>query len=125
VADAGTNVLVIADGDAKLAGERAKELGLALYAERDVLLPRLPPLGAALGEAMGHNGCVVLADVADNAGGGAPSDNTALLRAMLEAGVTEYRIYSGSAFGKSPFPLRREADLPNFRVESPAAQAGG
>lgn len=58
VADVGTKVLVIADGDADLAAMKARELGLALYAEREALLPVLPTLSAALAEARGRNGCV-------------------------------------------------------------------
>jgi len=35
-----------------------------------------------------NNGLVVIADTADNAGGGAPSDSTFILRELLEQGVT-------------------------------------
>lgn len=42
---------------------------------------------AALSEAMSSQGPVVLADVGDNAGGGAMSDSTFVLRDMVEAGI--------------------------------------
>jgi microcystin degradation protein MlrC len=46
------------------------------------------PLEAALNAALETpGGPVVLADVADNSGGGAPGDSTYLLRALLERGI--------------------------------------
>jgi microcystin degradation protein MlrC len=50
-------------------------------------------MDAALDEALAYSGGpVVLADVSDNAGGGAPNDSTFLLRAMLERGVSNAAI---------------------------------
>jgi microcystin degradation protein MlrC len=86
--DTGSRVLVIADGDPGLAARLAEEIGREIYAVRDALLPRFPSVGEALSEALETPGLVVLADTADNAGGGAPGDNTSLLKAMLERGVT-------------------------------------
>jgi microcystin degradation protein MlrC len=83
--ETGSKMLVITDGDAALAENTATELGLAVYAERKALLPGFPPIDAALKIGRETNGCAVLADTADNAGGGAPSDNVALLKAMVEA----------------------------------------
>ena len=48
----------------------------------------MPDIDSALRQAAGLDGLVVLADTADNAGGGAPSDNTALLQALLDKDVT-------------------------------------
>ncbi len=87
--ETGTKVLVVADGDAALAESVATEIGHDIYANRDALLPRFPKIEEALSVARETNGCAVLADTADNAGGGAPSDNVALLRAMLEKGVRD------------------------------------
>src|SRR5262249_38612041 len=56
-------------------------------AARDALLPRFPGIEAALDQALAAKGRVVLADTADNSGGGAPGDNPTLLRAMLKRGV--------------------------------------
>jgi microcystin degradation protein MlrC len=91
--EAGTKSLVVADDDATLAAETAHEIGLALHGARDALLPRFPDIAAALDEAEQCTGRIVLADTADNAGGGAPSDNVSLLRAMLQRGLR------GSVFG--------------------------
>ncbi|HEY2036143.1 MAG TPA: M81 family metallopeptidase [Steroidobacteraceae bacterium] len=85
--ETGSKVLVIADGDASLAEAVATEIGHEIYDLRAALLPRYPDIAAALDRARAHRGVVVLADTADNSGGGAPSDNVSLLRAMLQAGV--------------------------------------
>lgn len=82
-ADTGSKMLVIADGDKALAQRTAEELGRLIYAQREALLPRMPGIEDALDMAAATPGRVVLADTADNAGGGAPGDNASLLRAML------------------------------------------
>jgi microcystin degradation protein MlrC len=87
--DTGSRVLAITDGDAGLAKTVATEIGHAIYAVRDALLPHYPKLPAVPGIARESNGCIVLADTADNAGGGAPSDNVSLLRTLLEAEVRD------------------------------------
>jgi len=85
--ETGSKVLVIADGDARLAESVATEIGHAIYDRREALLPRYPDIATAIARARKHEGVVVLADTADNSGGGAPSDNVSLLRAMLQAGM--------------------------------------
>lgn len=89
VAAVGTRTLVITDGDVTLADAKAEELGRAIYDARRELLPKFPPLDAALDRALSLPGRVVIADVADNAGGGAPSDNTQLLRELLRREVKD------------------------------------
>jgi microcystin degradation protein MlrC len=88
VAQAGTRVLVVTDG-AKADGEGlACALGLELRSLRPRIEAPWLPLEEALDRAMAApRGPIVLADMADNAGGGAPSDSTYLLRAMLERGM--------------------------------------
>lgn len=88
-AETGSKMLVIADGDNALAARTAEELGRLIYAQREALLPRMPAIEEALDQALVTAGCVVLADTADNAGGGAPSDNVSLLRAMLARGIRQ------------------------------------
>lgn len=88
-ADTGSKMLVIADGDKALALRTAEELGRLIYSQREALLPRMPGIEEALDLAAATAGRVVLADTADNAGGGAPSDNVSLLRAMLARGVRQ------------------------------------
>jgi len=85
----GARSLVIADGDAAQAEALAKELASELQSIRGGLNRPQPDIETALNRAMAHpSGPVVLADVADNAGGGAPGDATFLLKAVLDRGIT-------------------------------------
>lgn len=83
VAEVGTRVLVVADGDHALARATARELADEFYGLRESLRVRHASVEEALNRAAAVRGLAVLADAADNAGGGAPSDNTTLLRAMI------------------------------------------
>jgi microcystin degradation protein MlrC len=85
--DVGTRLLVVADGDGEKARATAERLGLAVYARRDALLPSMPKVEVAIHQAETLEGLVVLADTADNTGGGAPGDTTGLLQAMLAADI--------------------------------------
>ncbi|GIL38941.1 M81 family metallopeptidase [Roseiterribacter gracilis] len=80
--DVGSKMLVIADGDERLAFETAKSLAARIYDAREKLLPRYPKIDAAIDQAIGLPGLVVLADTADNPGGGSPGDDTRLLAAL-------------------------------------------
>ena len=81
VADLGVKIVVVTD-DAKAHGDRlAAELGRELYDLRHQLFPESASMDAALDEALAllerpGRGPVVIADRADNAGGGSPSDST-------------------------------------------------
>jgi microcystin degradation protein MlrC len=87
VAEIGTKVLVVADGDAGLASRTAEEFGLEFYRQRQALAPKMHTIDAALQIVRHETGPVLLAETADNAGGGAPSDNTQLLRAIVERAI--------------------------------------
>ncbi|HKB55521.1 MAG TPA: MlrC C-terminal domain-containing protein, partial [Ramlibacter sp.] len=55
---------------------------------RDQLTPRSPTIDAALDEALAFDGGpVVIADGADNPGGGAAGDSTSILRRLIERGI--------------------------------------
>jgi microcystin degradation protein MlrC len=89
VPEMGTKVLVYADGDAAKAQKLARQLADEVIAMRDQLTPVSPGIDAALDEALTvDGGPVVLADGADNPGGGAASDSTFILRRMVERGIT-------------------------------------
>ncbi|MGY3230772.1 microcystin degradation protein MlrC [Luteibacter sp. HA06] len=88
-AETGSKMLVIADGDEALAVRMAEELGRRIYAQREALLPRMPNIADALDQAATLSGTVVIADTADNPGGGAPGDNVSLLREMLARGLED------------------------------------
>jgi len=90
VPDVGAKTLAIADGDEKLARRVAEDFGRRFLEIRDEALLRVMPLDEALDVvASSAAGPIVLADVADNAGGGAPGDSTFVLRALLERGIDD------------------------------------
>ena len=85
VAEIGTRVLVIADGDKTKADALATTLGEELVSLRGKTAPPSFDVAAGVGEGVAFNDLpVVIADPADNAGGGAPSDNTDILRHLIE-----------------------------------------
>lgn len=88
----GTQVLAITDDEPAKAAQVAENLGRRFFAMRHQLDPKSLPLNEALDRALeaaltAEHGPVVVADQADNAGGGAPSDSTFALRALLDRGV--------------------------------------
>jgi microcystin degradation protein MlrC len=86
----GARSLVITDGDPVRAQTLAKELADKLFKIRSGLNRPHPTIDDALDRAMAHpSGPIVLADVADNSGGGAPGDATFLLKAILDRGITD------------------------------------
>ena len=89
VEEVGARMLVIADGDMAKAQALARRLGDELWAMRAETVTQHDTIDEAIDHGLaGSGGPVVLADVADNAGGGAPSDNTAILRRLVDRGVT-------------------------------------
>jgi len=89
VEEVGAKVVVIADGDAGKALALAAQLGGEIWEMRERTVSPHDTIDAALdaGLAAQGPGPTVLADVADNAGGGAPSDNTAILRSLVDRGA--------------------------------------
>ncbi len=88
VPEMGTRMLVYTDDDAHGAQRLARQLADELYALREQLGAKTLGIDAALDAALAEpKGPVVLADAADNAGGGAASDSTFILRRMIERGV--------------------------------------
>lgn len=82
----GARMLVVSDGDVALAETLAAELGRKFFALRRQVTLRPLPLAEGLDRALAAStaiGPVVVADVSDNAGGGAPSDSTFVLRELL------------------------------------------
>lgn len=81
--DTGAKALVVTDDDAVLARREAERLGRLMHDARQELMPRLWSIDQALDVSLKTAGMVLIADTADNAGGGAPSDNVSLLREVL------------------------------------------
>lgn len=92
VPDMGTRLLVYADGDARAAARLARSLADELIALRDQLSAPAPGIEAALDQALKAEGPVVMADGADNPGGGAAGDATFVLQAILARGIREVAI---------------------------------
>jgi microcystin degradation protein MlrC len=84
VPELSTRVLVIADGQKEKASRLATRLGEELVSMRGKTAPEYLDLAAGITAALSCKvGPVVVAEPADNAGGGAPSDNTSVLRELL------------------------------------------
>jgi microcystin degradation protein MlrC len=89
VPEMGTKVLVYTDGDKAKADALARQLADELIGLREQLAVRSPGIDSALDEALAFDGGpVVIADGADNPGGGAASDSTFFLRRLIERGIT-------------------------------------
>jgi microcystin degradation protein MlrC len=87
VPESGARILVITD-DAKAHGDRlAAEIGGELIALREQAAPPAYTVDGAIDFALAQEGTVVIADTTDNAGGGAPSDNTTFLHRLIARNV--------------------------------------
>src|SRR5262245_51929784 len=88
VPECGARVLVITDDAKPHGGRLAEEIGRALIALRAQAAPKFHDVDGAIDAALAHpGGPVVIADTTDNAGGGAPSDNTTFLHRLIARGV--------------------------------------
>jgi microcystin degradation protein MlrC len=90
VPDVGASVIAVADGDRSLAQATADALGEWIWENRERW--RRPPMSVrealAAGERLGKYP-IVLADHADNTGGGSPGDSTEILRTFLDMKLTD------------------------------------
>ncbi len=85
-----TSVLATADGDADLAREAAQAIARQVWEMREAFRQELPGAAEAVRLALASEARpVVIAEVSDNSGGGAPADGTHLLRALLEANTPD------------------------------------
>lgn len=85
--------LAITDNHPAQAAQIAETLGQKFFALRHELEMETLSLDEALDKALAiHDYPVVVADQADNAGGGAPSDSTFVLKALLDRGVNNAAI---------------------------------
>ncbi|MFK4821532.1 M81 family metallopeptidase [Ochrobactrum quorumnocens] len=90
VADVGAKTLVVTDNDLSKAARIAESFGHEIYVAREEMRGDYLTIDEALDRAIAvENGPVVLADVSDNAGGGAPGDSTFILRRILERGIED------------------------------------
>ena len=83
--DVGLSILVTTNDDRRLADECADRLrDLAWSLRRDFLVKPVPVREALQRVRDSEEGPIVLADIGDNPGGGAPCDGTVVLKAVLE-----------------------------------------
>lgn len=88
VPDMGSNMVVVTDDDPVLGSKLAEEMGRKFFALREEVHVPTRTLADCLDTATAAlEGPITIADTADNAGGGAPSDSTFFLAAMLERGI--------------------------------------
>lgn len=86
--DTGASVLVVTNNDPARAQALAEDLGQRFLDIRHDLHRAFPTVAEAIDEALAFpDRPVVIADIADNPGGGAPGDATFILEALLERGV--------------------------------------
>lgn len=88
--DAGASVVVTTDNDPDLARRLARQIGEAFFDLRETGQAPLVSVDEAISAALDvGNGTAVIADMSDNPGGGAASDSTFILRALLDLRVKE------------------------------------
>jgi len=102
VREVGTKMLIVTDNKKDHGDKLAEKLGREVYAMRKEIEPPWLDLEPAIDRSLnisagkekdsslgiaGGNGPVVIADIGDNAGGGAPSDSTFILRSILKRGI--------------------------------------
>jgi microcystin degradation protein MlrC len=93
VAEITGRILVVTDGDKAKANKVATAIGEEFVSMRGKTVPDYLDVDGAISAGLAANvRPVVMADPSDNAGGGAPSDNTTILRRLIERGVTEAAI---------------------------------
>lgn len=85
---AGSTVMVVTDSDRALGDKLAAEIATDLFAVREEIAAPRTSLDEAFAElAAAPPGLVIIADTADNAGGGAASDSTFFLREMIRRNI--------------------------------------
>ena len=90
VPDVGVSVIVVADGNPALAKSTAVELGAWLWENRErwYCPPKSVKDAIREGQQLGRFPAI-LADHADNTGGGSAGDSTEILRTFIELGLTD------------------------------------
>lgn len=82
VAEMGSSIIVVTDGDKELAQKCADDLGRYLWEHRQDFVGTMISIDEALDRAARLAGPVCLLDMGDNAGGGSPADGTHLAHAI-------------------------------------------
>ncbi|MFZ4748492.1 MAG: M81 family metallopeptidase [Sphingomonas sp.] len=109
VAEAGSKLWVLTDGDKDRGHALARQLAHELYEIRESIGTHFTSLDEALDHLADWNGehPMVLADVADNPGGGAMGDSTFVLRGLIDKGLE--RVALGGLWDPGAVQICREA----------------
>ncbi len=107
VAGCGAKVLAIANGDAEEAARTAQRFAQKFCDVREAAHLSTASMDEAIDGAIEGDTPVVLADISDNAGGGAPGDSTFLLRRLLERNVRN--VVAGTYFDPGAVELCADA----------------
>jgi microcystin degradation protein MlrC len=90
VDEMGCSVVVVTNGDAAAAGERASSLAKRFWDSRRAFSVELVPVEEAIREATAiAGGPIVFSESADSTGSGSPGDSTNVLRRLLAADLRE------------------------------------
>jgi microcystin degradation protein MlrC len=88
IPDAGLGIYVVTDDDKALAERLADRLARVAWEHRHEFIHTALPVKDAVAQALAADGRpIVLADMADNTGGGAAGDGTEILRELLRVGA--------------------------------------
>jgi microcystin degradation protein MlrC len=88
IPDAGLGIYVVTDDDPPLAERLASRLAQVAWQHRHEFIHTALPVKDAVAKALAAEGRpIVLADMADNTGGGAAGDGTEILRELLRVGA--------------------------------------
>src|SRR5262245_5313713 len=88
IPDAGLGIYVVTDDDRPLAERLADRLAAVAWEHRQEFVHTALPVKDAVAKALAAGGRpIVLADMADNTGGGAAGDGTEILRELLRVGA--------------------------------------
>lgn len=93
VPEAGARLWVVTDNQPALARALADQLGREFWGLREAIQPAATFVDEALDQALAiGDGPVVLADIADNPGGGAAGDSTFILRRLIERQISNVAV---------------------------------
>jgi microcystin degradation protein MlrC len=93
VAESGVRMLAVTNGDEAGAKAVARRFGERFFSQREAVSERGLSMDDALDCALaGPPGLIVIADKADNTGGGAPGDSTFMARRVIERGLRDVAI---------------------------------
>ncbi len=140
IREAGLSAVVVSDGDRALAERWRDELLDAAWRERERFVYRIEPLGESMARARAAasgEGPVILLDHYDNAASGGTMDTTAVLAAIVEAGLEDVaafaihdpravtRMIAAGVGAEVTLPLGGKLDMPAIgRVGEPLEVTG-